>query len=641
MRNLENEFNSLNPEQRKAALHKKGPALVLAGAGSGKTKVVALRIAELISSGIHPMNILGLTFTNKAAQEMKSRVHGLVGQSVLISTFHSLGAKILRESIQHLGYTRDFAIYDEQDVEKLIKTLAKEAFGDTVKADLKKARSLISQAKNGLMKYGEAEFEKLYDLYIKKLKELNAVDFDDLLFLPVLLFQTVPEVLDIYQNRWPYILVDEYQDTNHAQYEFIRLLSSKTGNLFVVGDPDQSIYSWRGANVHNILHFEKDYPGAEVIRLEQNYRSTATIIQAANAVIRRNSNRYEKSLRASIGEGEKIFVFQAMSEREEADFVAETVLTYRAQGMKLSDMVIFYRTNFQSRVFEDELMSKRLPYTIVGGISFYQRKEIKDVLSYLRLLHQPHDLIAFLRIVNLPKRGFGEQFLTKVSAAARSLGVPIADLFLQEPPFSMTARQKEGWADFRKTLEALHTVRRNNNLADLVRAAIHETRYLEVIDEEEETRQEKRENLGELIAKAEEWTRGNPEGSLEQFLEEIALVTSTDVMEEDTDKLSLMTAHNGKGLEFDLVFIVGLEEDLFPHINSKKGDEDAIEEERRLFYVGVTRAKKQLFLTHASLRYIYGRMQPMRQSRFLSEVPDALKKKVNQSLFMFSSARSY
>lgn len=624
MRNLENEFNSLNPEQKRAVLHTTGPALVLAGAGSGKTKVVALRIARLIATGIHPMNILGLTFTNKAAQEMKSRVHGLVGQSVLISTFHSLGAKILRESIHHLGYSRDFAIYDEQDVEKLLKTLAKEAFGDTVKADLKKARSLISQAKNGLTKYGEEEFQKLYDLYVKKLKELNAVDFDDLLFLPVLLFQQFPEVLQLYQNRWPYILVDEYQDTNHAQYEFVRLLACKTKNLFVVGDPDQSIYSWRGANVHNILHFEKDYQGAAVIRLEQNYRSSSTIIQAANAVIRQNTNRYEKSLRPSLGEGEKITLFRAMSEREEADFVADIVLKNRNEGMRLSDMVIFYRTNFQSRVFEDELMSRRIPYTIVGGVSFYQRKEIKDVLSYLRLLQQPHDLIAFLRVVNLPKRGFGEQFLTKISSAARNHAIPIAELFLHEPPIPLTARQKEGWADFRKTLEALHTIRKTGSLADLVRGAIHETRYLEVIDEEEETRQERRENLGELIAKAEEWTKVHVNGTLEQFLEEIALVTSTDVIEEESDKLSLMTAHNGKGLEFDLVFIVGLEEDLFPHINSKKEEGDAIEEERRLFYVGITRAKKQLFLTHASMRYIYGRLQPMRESRFLREVPRQL-----------------
>lgn len=626
---LQKEFNTLNEEQKKAALHIDGPLLVIAGAGSGKTKVVAIRIGNLIRSGIDPQNILGLTFTNKAAQEMKERVAKFVGKDIIVSTFHSLGARILREAIHYLGYTPQFVIYDEDDVDKLLKNIAKEISPEDVKFDVKKARGAISAIKNALNEEKSQEFAALYDLYCKRMKECNAVDFDDLLFLPVTLFRDFPDVLAYYQRRWQYVLVDEYQDTNMAQYEFVRLLVEKSRNLFVVGDPDQSIYSWRGANIKNILHFEKDYPGACVVRLEQNYRSTETILSAANAVIRNNDLRFEKSLWSAAGVGEKISVFTAQTERDEAEFVAHTIdRLQQDQGISLNEIVIFYRTNFQSRVFEDQLIAKRLPYTIVGGISFYQRKEIKDILSFLRLLEHSNDLISFLRVVNLPKRGFGEQFLIKVVAHARNSQRTLLDLFQGEPPFSMSAKQKEGWQDFARIMAHLKEMKNTKSLSELVRAAIMDTKYMEVINIDAETRQEKRENLAELIVKAEEWQESKENATLSQFLEEIALVNSTDELATSDERVSLMTAHNGKGLEFQAVFLVGIEEELFPHINSKKSEED-VEEERRLFYVGVTRAKRLLYICHASFRHLWGTLRHMRPSRFLFEIPAEYKKKCN------------
>ena len=630
---LQKELDSLNPQQKQAALHRSGPLLVLAGAGSGKTRVVAIRIGSLIANGVHPQHILGLTFTNKAAGEMKERVHQLVGKHVTISTFHSLGAKILREVIHYLGYTTQFVIYDEDDVEKLLKSLAKEAFGVDVKIDIKGVRSTISSMKNELVSSAnntsQPQINTLYELYTKKLKECNAVDFDDLLFLPVRLFREVPLLLEHYQNRWRYVLVDEYQDTNMAQYEFVRLLVEKSHNLFVVGDPDQSIYSWRGANIKNILHFSQDYPGSTIVRLEQNYRSTQTILDAANAVIQRNAERYEKSLWSSGEPGEKVSVYQAHSERDEAEFVAATIqLLHKKHSIPLNEMVIFYRTNFQSRAFEDQLILNRTPYTIIGGISFYQRKEIKDILAFLRLLEYHNDIISFLRVVNLPKRGFGEQFLSKIVSAAEQCKLPLVDMLLRQDtlPFSMSAKQKEGWAEFAEIIRKLKAVQNTNNVSEIVRAAIMQTRYLEVIDADPETKQEKRENVAELIVKAEEWQSQQEEPTLNKFLEEIALVNTTDQMNQDSPRVCLMTAHNGKGLEFEVVFLVGIEEELFPHINSKKNQED-IEEERRLFYVGITRAKKRLYVCHTSFRNIWGTLRQMRQSRFLQEIPHQLREK--------------
>jgi len=646
---LQTELDKLNKEQKKAALHKEGPLLVLAGAGSGKTKVVVTRIAALIAQGVDPYNILGVTFTNKAAQEMKERVSSLIGKSVLISTFHSLGVRILRESIDRLGFSRQFIIYDADDSLKLIKTLSKELYGPDEKIDAKELQSLFSSIKNNLERAIPPNIESIYNLYKKRLFELQAVDFDDLLFLPTLLFQRHPDVLEYYQDRWHYMLVDEYQDTNHAQYEFVRLLVQKRKNLFVVGDPDQSIYSWRGASIRNILDFEQDYRDATIIKLEQNYRSTRTILSAANAVIKNNDSRYEKALWSAHDEGEKISLFQARSERLEAHFVAHMVRQIRSlHGIPLSDIAIFYRTNFQSRPFEDLLLSQKIPYTIIGGLSFYQRKEIKDILAYLRLLENPNDLISFLRVINMPKRGFGEQFLTKLTAYAQREAIPIMHLLRSPPPSEIrtSAKQKAGWQEFATLYHNLLQAKEKKPLSELVRDVITQSGYLSIIDLDKETREERRENVAELIAKAAEWEdmqiqdmqiqdmqeAENPEKepSLSRFLEELTLTTSLDSLEENnSDRLSLMTAHNGKGLEFQIVFLVGLEEELFPHINSKHSP-DSLEEERRLFYVGITRAKKKLFLTYTTQRHLWGGLRHMRPSRFLHEIPFELRKIIKQ-----------
>lgn len=628
----------LNEEQKKAVAHEKGPLLVIAGAGSGKTRVVTSRIAHLIENGVPAQNILGVTFTNKAAQEMKERVHNLAQKDVLISTFHALGARMLRSSIDALGYSPQFTIYDEDDAEKLLKASVKEALGSNVKVDMKALRFSISTFKNNLILPENApfsEYTSIYEIYQKKLKEYMACDFDDLIFLPVQILMNHPHILAEYQERWKYILVDEYQDTNKAQYEFVKLIASRYKNLFVVGDPDQSIYSWRGADVSNILNFEKDYPDAKIIRLEENYRSTNTILQAANAVIQNNESRFEKALWSQKGEGQKIQVFEAMSERFEAEYVINTIQKLHAQNISYNDIVIFYRTNFQSRTFEDALLRKKMPYVIVGGLSFYQRKEIKDMLSFLRLLEYPYDIASFLRVINLPKRGLGDAFLTKLvdaaSSAQYSLLSYLFHIYSEESSFQLTTKQRQGIGEFIQIITKLQEIKQKNSLVDLVKGAIFETGYLDILKEDKETEQERKENLMELLAKAEEWEKERQNPTLQEFLEEIALATSFDP-KTSTESVHLMTVHNGKGLEFEVVFLVGLEEELFPHIHAKKEPKD-LEEERRLFYVGITRAKKQLFLLHAQCRHLWGSSRYMRKSRFLKEIPDQFIEKSGVSHF--------
>lgn len=636
MQQIHRELQGLNPEQLQAARHMEGPMLVLAGAGSGKTRVATLRIAHLLTQGVRPEEILGLTFTNKAAHEMKERVEKFASASVLVTTFHSLGARLLRESIHHLGYDKDFVIYDEDDSERLLKEALRE-LGASQKLEIKALRSFISRVKNGLVVEEQEGFKVLYERYNDKLKKCNAVDFDDLLRLPVELFTNHPDVLAYYQDRWKYMLVDEYQDTNGAQYSFVKQLSGDRCNLFVVGDPDQSIYSWRGANIQNILNFEKDFPGAQVVRLEQNYRSTNNILQAANAVITRNGGRYDKSLWSALGEGEKIQFYSARSEREEARFVGQKVQDFvDKEGVKFSDICIFYRTNVQSRVIEDEMLSRRIPYVIVGGVSFYLRKEVKDVLSMLRLLENRQDLISFLRVVNLPKRGIGETTLEKIIEAQQASGLSILDFMMHiyaedgwtSLPFTLTAKQKEGWADFANTYLMLLETKENESLEELVRAAIFRTRYIDVIQQDSETKVERLENLEELIVKAQEWEEAKvangEEASLSNFLADTFLATSMDAKDDSQDAVTLMTMHNGKGLEFEVAFLVGLEEDLFPHINSKKNEEQ-IEEERRLFYVGITRAKRHLYISFSQIRSLWGATRTMRPSRFLQEIPQKFR----------------
>ncbi len=632
----------LNPEQQSAVHHLYGPALVLAGAGSGKTRVVTLRIANLIANGIPANSILAVTFTNKAAQEMKERVAKFTHEPVTVATFHSLGARMLRESIHHLGMNPQFAIYDEEDTHKLMRQAAKEVFGSEGKIEIKAVASFISSCKNRLLRpemvtkqIDENGYAEIYERYIRKLKECNAVDFDDLLYLPVLLLEQFPEVLEYYQNRFRFILVDEYQDTNFSQSRFIQLLTAKERNLFVVGDPDQSIYSWRGAIVEHILRFEKEYPGAIVLKLQQNYRSTETILSAANSVIANNSQRFDKALWSTHGEGEKITLFSAESERREAEFVAGKIaFLHREQGVRYSDIAIFYRTNFQSRPFEDALISRRIPYKIIGGISFYLRKEIKDVLCFLKLLANPYDEVSFNRVINLPKRGLGEVVLNKLSYQAKREGVSLLDCvtYAVATDFSgfevsLTAKQKEGLSQFARIMNLLQQLNSTPPLSEVVRAAVFDTGYLQYLDLDTETREERRANVEELVAKAIEWEEGKQEATLEKFLEEIALVSATDTLDVEQDRVNIMTVHNAKGLEFNVVFVVGLEEDLFPHINSKMKPEQ-IEEERRLFYVGMTRAKKILFLSCARQRYLWGGLRSMRTSRFLYEVPKQYLKTV-------------
>ncbi len=633
-------INALNNEQRAAATHVNGPLLVLAGAGSGKTRVVAYRIVYLVEQGISPNQILAVTFTNKAAQEMQERVHTLLGNDFFegrptICTFHSLGVRILRESIHHLGFENNFTIYDEEDSNKLLRGCL-HTIGIKKEADIKLFRQFISGAKNQLQGPSEIDpsglqhdlqhmIKEVYSLYQVRLKEANALDFDDLLFLTTQLFQKHPDVLAAYQKRWPYLLIDEYQDTNYAQYLMARLIVGERRNIFVVGDPDQSIYSWRGANIQNILNFEKDYPGAKIVRLEQNYRSRKNILDAANKLIINNASRFEKSLWSARGAGEKIALFIGDTEREEAGFVVQEIeRLHTFHQIPLSEMTIFYRTNFQSRIFEDFLLRKRIPYVIVGGISFYQRKEIKDVLAFLRMVNSDYDFISFERTINLPKRGIGLTTIEKIRTAATDSGTPILQFCRQvldaEAEFKLSAKQKEGLQEYIGLITYLRALAQEGSLEQLVIELVRKSRYLDVLREEKETYEDRKGNVDELISKAHEWEMFNDSTLLDAFLEELALKSSLDQANFSGDQVNLMTIHNGKGLEFDTAFLVGMEEELFPHANSKNSY-DALEEERRLCYVGMTRAKERLYLSAAQTRFLWGTHRMMRPSRFLREIP--------------------
>lgn len=643
-----NQNKNFNKQQQEAVAIFEGPALVIAGAGSGKTRVVTSRIVHLIENGIPPSRILGVTFTNKAAGEMRERVQKMTQHQVLICTFHSLGARVLREWISALGYQRDFMIYDEDDVEKLLKMCLLELNLKDKKMDIKPFRQLISQSKNALILPDqisttdmttevELAFPQVYALYQRKLKEYQAVDFDDLLFLTVKLWNEHPDILAKCQERWAFVLIDEYQDTNGAQYNMARLLVKKHRNIFVVGDPDQSIYSWRGANIQNILNFERDYPGATVIRLEQNYRSSMNILNVANALISHNEGRFEKELWSELKNGEKVKLFVGQDERSEANFVASQIEHHRANRVSFNDMVVFYRTNAQSRAFEDHLIYRGIPYVIVGGISFYQRREIKDILAFLRIAQSGSDYISFARTINLPKRGLGDTTIEKLRNNASQEGMTIMGYcaaLVKEIPLKtilrLTAKQKEGLLQYIQIIEELRTVSEKGSIRNLVLAAIERTGYMSYLEEDRETYEDRRENLDELVTKAIEWEMSAPDPSLEAFLEELSLKSSLDETNATQDRLSLMTIHNGKGLEFTVTFLVGLEEDLFPHINSKSSQEE-IEEERRLCYVGVTRAKEYLYLSHCHSRYLWGNLRFQKPSRFLKEMPRELIERITSS----------
>jgi DNA helicase II / ATP-dependent DNA helicase PcrA len=641
-----NLFDQLNPPQLEAVNTHQGPLLVLAGAGSGKTRVVTHRIISLIQQGIPPSQILGLTFTNKAAAEMKERINHLTQSHVLICTFHSLGVRILRESIQALGYKKDFSIYDESDSDTVLNYCLQDLGIYDSKKGNKAYKKLISQTKNNMEMPDEAEaaddlpqFPLAYAKYQAKLQEYNALDFDDLLFLTVRLFKEHPEILAAYQKRWQYLLIDEYQDTNEAQYTMVKCLAGEKCNICVVGDPDQSIYSWRGAKIRNILNFEKDFPGAKIIRLEQNYRSRTNILNAANAVIRTNAGRFEKHLWSDKGPGEKIKHFVADDGLAEAEFVANRMLHhYECHQIPLSQMVVFYRTNAQSRVFEDCFLKWRLPYVIVGGLSFYQRREIKDILAFLRMVQASNDFVAFERTINIPKRGIGDTTLEKIRLNAAQSNQSILNYchsIVFDPqstsaPIKLSLKQKEGIKEYLGIIYQLSRINQACSLKQLVETAISASGYMGYLQEDKETFEDRKANLDALIAKAMEWEGVTEEPSLEKFLEELSLKSTLDETTEKKEHASLMTIHNGKGLEFALTFLVGIEEDLFPHINSK-GSDDKIEEERRLFYVGMTRAKEFLYISNTLSRFVWGTSRTPWPSRFLREIPPEYIEKIRLS----------
>lgn len=626
--------SELNQAQRNAVTAPLSPILVLAGAGAGKTRVVTHRILHLINEGISPKEILAVTFTNKAARELRERVMHLCskvrGENIpMVCTFHSLAVFILRRSIHLLNRDNNFIIYDQGDADKLLKQCLKKMNLQKILSN--QVQHAISQAKNRILLPEDLNPEDyihpiipIYKEYQQRLQEANAVDFDDLLFLSVKLFQDYPEAKAEYSELWKALLIDEYQDTNHAQYIMALTLAKKYQNIFAVGDPDQSIYSWRGANIHNILNFEKDYPQAQIIYLEDNYRSCANILHAANTLIQNNTSRLPKNLHSVKGPGEKIRVFLGKTDRDEAEFVVNEISRlHRQSQIPLQDICIFYRTNSQSRTFEDALLRHRVPYEIFGGISFYKRKEIQDILSFLRMLVSKHDVIAFERTIQLPKRGIGPTAISALIDYALSNNLPILKActqVLETQSIKLSKKQSEGLRQYVHTFKLLEDTQATLSLSEFVIATIRITEYLHILQQEDpDTYEDRKSNLDALVAKTFEWEQ-NSDPSLEAFLDDLALKSSTEEVLTTEDRVNLMTIHNSKGLEFRIAFIVGLEEKLFPHAKLNNMYEN-LEEERRLCYVGITRAKDLLYLTAAQTRFLWNTVRAMRPSRFLSELP--------------------
>lgn len=633
-------LDGLNREQQQAVQHTEGPLLILAGAGSGKTKVLTVRIAYLLAQGVNPYEILAITFTNKAAKEMKSRVEGLVGDvanRIWLSTFHSFCAKFLRFELDNfLGYNSNFTIYDTSDSQVVIKAALKALNLDDKYYPVGAMISAISDAKNKLMfasdfrkqarDFYQQKVADVYEYYEKELRKNNALDFDDLLLVAVKLLQSNAAVLDKYSKRFKYVMIDEYQDTNHAQYLLAYLLSSHWKNIAVVGDADQSIYAWRGADIQNILDFEKDYPNCTSIKLEQNYRSTKIILDAANAVIDNNEGRPEKNLWTDKVEGAKIQHFTAQSEHEEAAFIGDTIVKkHDIYGVPYGDMAILYRTNAQSRVLEEALIKRALPYTMVGGTKFYDRKEIKDVLAYLRVLYNPFDDLSLLRIINVPKRSIGATTVSKLQDYARengtSLFMTLTQLHLVD---TIKGKTKEKLEEFGILIFTLVAEMDDKSVLDILEAILDRTGYLAQLEESTDPQDQARaENIGELLSVAKDFQDTNPTGTVEDFLEQVALVNDVDSFEQEESKVTLMTLHAAKGLEFPIVFLGGLEEGLFPHSRTLMNPEE-IEEERRLAYVGITRAEKELYISNATTRTVFGRTSSYLPSRFIDEIPAEL-----------------
>jgi DNA helicase-2/ATP-dependent DNA helicase PcrA len=627
---------NLNEPQREAVCHTEGPLLILAGAGSGKTRVLTHRIAHLISQGVPPWQILAVTFTNKAAGEMKERVTGLIGPTAAgmwISTFHSACVRILRNDIGELGFGKNFVVFDTQDQLIIIKNILKAMNLSDKTYHPKAILSSISSAKNELVGVDEYQHQamdhwanitaEVYKEYQKKLRGNNGLDFDDLIMLTVRLFREVPQVLEKYQDKFRYIMVDEYQDTNHAQYILINLLASKYQNLCVVGDDDQSIYSFRSADIRNILEFERDFPQVSVIKLEQNYRSTKNILHVANEVIKNNRGRKSKKLWTENYEGEKILLYQAEDEREEARFVTEEIARLvREEGRRYSDFALLYRTNAQSRSFEEAMMGRNLPYRVIGGVRFYERKEIKDILAYLRLVYNPADKVSLGRIINTPKRGIGEASFERFQYFLEDNQYSVLEGFehLAEIP-SLTSRGIKPLQEFHQLLQNWVAKRDELSVKELAETILQTSGYLPDLRNEGTIEAQGRlENLDEFIALTVEFERNSDDKSLAGFLETVALVADIDNYEADSDAVVMMTLHSAKGLEFPVVFLVGLEEGLFPHSRSLMENRE-LEEERRLCYVGITRAKQRLYITYANMRTMYGNFNNSIPSRFLMELP--------------------
>ena len=614
-------IEQLNSEQLKAVNHIDGPMLVLAGAGSGKTKVLTNRIARLIEEGVIPSNILAITFTNKAAKEMKDRITRLVGvtaYNIQISTFHSLGLRILKENYSLLGYDKNFTIIDSDDVLTIIKKIMKELNLSKDYYNPREIKNKISSAKNAIMSvedFSKVEFDhkvvEVYKIYTKKLKQGNSVDFDDLLILPIKLFKTYPNVLEEYQDRYKYILIDEYQDTNEAQYTFSKILASKYRNIFVVGDNDQAIYAFRGANYKNILNFEKDYPEAKSVVLEENYRSTKTILNAANDVIKNNKERESKNFWSNKPVGDKITYKLVGTEKEEASFVADEIKSLLEQGVKEEDIAVLYRTNAQSRVVEEYMLKKNIKYRVVGSFYFYNRKEIKDLLCYLRLISNHKDDVSLLRIINTPKRGIGEKTIDNLTTLAVEQSSSIYEAITSGKELA-----------FKNLIEELTEESKTLSLTELVEAILEKSGIKKELSSSKLLEDEIRlENLNEFKGVTKSYEEEQGSATLEDFLDEISLVSDLAEHQDGSNRVSLLTVHSVKGLEYDYVFIVGMEEGIFPHYNAiNDGSQSAIEEERRLCYVAITRAKKKLYILAAKSRMLFGNTNINKPSRFIEEI---------------------
>lgn len=699
-------YSHLNNMQRQAILTTQGPLLVLAGAGSGKTTVLTNRVAHILRFGdaykskyiprslksediealkdyeralgtgnkemservedllclreVYPSQILAITFTNKAAREMRERIFSLAGEAaegVWVSTFHSTCVRILRREIDKIGYTRNFVIYDDTDQLTVIKECFKDLNINEKYFSPKEVRALIGHLKDDLKspqdyakevqgQYREEKLAQIYQLYESKLKKYNALDFDDLLNKTLELFYLHPDVLDYYRNKFHYILVDEYQDTNFAQYMLVKLLSDAYGNICVVGDDDQSIYRWRGADIRNILEFEKDFPNTCIIKLEENYRSHQNILEAANQVISNNIYRKEKSLWTQKDKGELIRICRAKNEQDEADFVCSEIEHHVRNGGRYGDIAILYRMNAQSRTIEEALMKYGIPYNIYGGLRFYDRKEIKDIIAYLRLLDNPYDDVSLQRVINTPKRGIGTVTVANLQEAAASAGISVLELIADlDNNKVLTGRASSKVKEFGQLIYDLQAEKEKLTLTDFMDTLLQMTNYRKALQEDDSIEAEGRlENIMEFVSAAREFENNNPEASLTSFLENIALVSDIDRMEEESPEgkstANLMTLHSAKGLEFPVVFMIGMEEGLFPHSRSMESDEE-MEEERRLCYVGITRAQKRLYITHTVLRTLYGNPSLNTPSRFLKEISNDLLVDVSTSFGGFADTNVY